>query len=197
MGNPVYLLQGTIFRNQDNFTDLIEINEIFQDMELISARERVFSKYQSYIDVFLESLEQVYKSHEQAQKRLIDFFDSKKLQFPLNNPALGHVNIDFDKGLFIYLVTDQSDIFTTLEGKQIYNAKHLIHFIDGKIHGFNDLLLRELNFEFEFYKSNRFSIKDHKCDVHISGLFEDKIIPILKTSFEFHRLPQIKLVEIN
>lgn len=193
MENPLYLLQGTVFRNQDNFTDLIEINEVFQHEELISARERAFSKYQSYIDVFLESIGQVYKSHEQTQTSLNDFYDSKRMQFPLKNPELGKVDVDFDKGLFIYLVADSSDIFTTLEGRQIYSAKRLIHFIDGKTEGVNELVLRELKLEFEFYKNNRFSIKDHKCDVCISGLFEDKVIPILKTPVEFQKLTQIKL----
>ena len=182
---PLYLLQGTIFRNQDNLTDLIEINEVFQDDSLIEARKRAFSKYQSYIDVFLESLGLVYESHEQTKRRLNHFFDSKRMQFPLRNPELGKVVVDFDKGLFIYLVTDSSDIFTTLEGRQIYNAKHLVHFIYGKTESLNELVLKELKLEFEFYESNGFSIKDHKCIICISGLFEDKAIPILKTPFEF------------
>ena len=185
MKTPLYLLKGTIFRKHDNFTDLIEINEVFKDAELILARERAFSKYQSYIDVFLESVAQVYVSHEQTKRRLNDFFDSKRMQFPLRNPELGKVDVDFDKGLFIYLVTDSSDIFTTLEGRQIYNAKHLVHFIDGKTESLNELVLKELKLEFEFYESNGFSIKDHKCIICISGLFEDKAIPILKTPFEF------------
>lgn len=196
MTKPFYLLQGTIFRTQGNLTDLIEINEEFQDESLIESRKRAFSKCQSYVDVLLESQGLKYESHKQAEKNLNVFFDSKRLEFPLKNPKLGQVESDFDKGLFIYLVTDPTDLFTTLEGRQIYNSKHLIHFINRKFDSFNEMVLRELHLELEFYKKNRFCIKDHKCDIYITTLFKEQVIPILKTPIEFQRWPQIKLAEI-
>jgi hypothetical protein len=196
MIKPFYLLQGTIFRTQDDLTNLIEINEAFKDESLIEARKKAFSKCQSYIDVLLESQGLKYESHKQAEKNLNVFFDSKSLEFPMKNQELGQVDSDFDKGLFIYLVTDPTDLFTTLEGKQIYNAKHLIHFFNREFESFNVMVLRELHLELEFYKKNRFYIKDHKCDIYISTLFKEQVIPILKTPIEFQKLPQIKLAEI-
>ena len=185
MITPLYFLQGTIFRTQDNLNNLIEIYEEFRDESLIVARKRAFSKCQSYVDVLLESQGLMYESHKQAEQNLNVFFNSNKLEFAMKNTELGQVEVDFDKGLFIYLVTDSSDIFTTLEGQQIYNAKHLIHFINLKFESFNKMVLRELHIEFEFYKRNRFNLKDQKCDIYISELFKDKVIPILKTPIEF------------
>jgi len=118
MGTPLYLLQGTLFRTQSKLYDLIEINEIFQDINPILARDQVFSKYQSYVDVFLESQGLVYESNNQVGKELAIFINSHQEQYAFNNPVLGQFDVDFDKGLFIYLVTDPMDVFTTLEGEK-------------------------------------------------------------------------------
>ena len=194
MKTPIYLLNGTIFRTQENLTDLIEINEVFQDKNPIVAREKVFSKYQSYVDIFLESQGLEYESYEQAEKNLSDFIDSYKLEFVMNNPDLGQVDIDFDKGLFIYLVTDPTDIFTTKEGEIIYNKKHLIHFINNQFTNLKDATFNALCKEFEFYKINGYDIKNYKCEVDISGLFEDeKIISTLKTPIDFQKLHEDNL----
>jgi len=194
---PLYLLQGTLFRNQDDLTDLIEINEEFQNMSLIESRKRAFSKFQSYVDVLLESQSLIYESHEQAEKDLNVFYSPINIKYSSNNPGLIQIDKDFDKGLFLYLVTDPTDIFTTLEGEQIYNKKHLIHFINGKFDTFKGLVFNALQTELDFYKRNRISIKGHKCGIYIWRLFKNvKIIPILKTPIDFQKLLEVTLAEI-
>lgn len=197
MKTPLYLLQGTLFRNQDNLTDLIEINEEFQDFSLIESRKRAFSKFQSYVDVLLESQGLKYESHEQAEKNLNVFFTPVNMKSSKNDPDINQIDRDFDKGLFLYLVTDPTDIFTTLEGRQIYNKKHLVHFINGKFEIFRELVFNALQLELDFYKSNRIFIKRHKCGIYISRLSKNvKIIPILKTPIDFQKLPEVTLAEI-
>jgi len=197
MKTPLYLIQGTLFRYQDDLTDLIEINEEFQDLSLIDSRKRAFGKFQSYVDVLLESQGLKYESYEQAVRDLNVFFTPVNLNTPMNDPDINQIDRDFDKGLFLYLVTDPTDIFTTLEGEQIYNKKHLIHFINCKFETFSELVFNALQLELDFYNRNRISIKGHKCGIYISRLFEDvKIIPILKTPIDFQKLPKVTLAEI-
>ncbi len=186
MGTPLYLLQGTLFRTQSKLYDLIEINEIFQDINPIVAREQVFNKYQSYVDVFLESQGLVYESNSKAEKALGVFIYSKRKQYALNKPFLGLLDVDFDKGLFIYLVTDPMDVFTTLEGEKIYNKKHLIHCMNNEPELFNEFLFSGLQAEYEFYKSNGFSTKDYTYNLEILDFFGNKnSISILKTPIDF------------
>ncbi len=186
MNAPLYLLQGTLFRTQSNFSDLIEINEVFQDKNPILAREQVFSKYQSYVDVFLESQGLVCESNNQVGKELAIFMDSHQELYAFNNPVLGQLDVDFDKGLFIYLVTDPIDVFTTLEGEKIYNKKHLIHGMNNKPKLFNEFLFSGLQAEFEFYKNNGFSTKDYTYNVEILDFYGNKnSISILKTPIDF------------
>ena len=197
MKTPLYLLQGTLFRNQDNLSDLVEINEEFQDRSLIESRKRAFSKFQSYVDVLLESQGLIYDSHEQAEKNLNVFYTHVNRKSSMNTPDSIQIDKDFDRGLFLYLVTDPTDIFTTLEGEKIYNKKHLIHFINGKSDAFKKLVFNALQLELDFYKCNTISIKNHKCGIYISRLFKEvKIIPILKTPIDFQKLPKITLAEI-
>ena len=195
MKTAYYLLQGTLFRSQSNLNDLIEIHEVFQDENLIAARERVFNKYQSYVDVFLESRGMVYESYELAEKELSIFIDSYRKHYALNNPDLGPVDLDFDKGLFIYLVTDSTDVFLTYEGEKIYNKKHLVHSIITNSEFIKEFVFKGLQAECAFYKSNGFSIKAYNCEIEIPGLYGDKkSVSILKTPIDFQKCKKEKLV---
>ena len=51
MCNYFYLLKGTLYRSPNNPEDLIEIHEVFENDNLIEARERAFEVYQNYVDV--------------------------------------------------------------------------------------------------------------------------------------------------
>lgn len=76
-----YHLKGTMFRSKKNETNLIEINEIFEDENPIIAREKAFNAYQNYIDVFLQAKEKEYISYEQTVIELKDFTSSYKREF--------------------------------------------------------------------------------------------------------------------
>lgn len=156
MRKPLYLLKGTIYRSQSNLEDLVEINEVFQDKDLLVAREKAFSKCQSYIDVFLESINKEYKSYELAIVELESFVNSYKKSYALNNPESVEFEIDFDKGLFIYLVTDSTDTYTTKEGVLIYNKKILVHSFDNQINQNWRYLCNGLIKEYEYFESNKF-----------------------------------------
>ena len=119
-----YQLKGTMFRSKNNETNFIEINEIFVDESPIVAREKAFNTYQNYIDVFLQAKEKEYISHEQTVIELKDFTSSYKREFlKFGNEIIDEIDLDFDKGLNIYMVYQNSPIFKTVEGEVIYENK--------------------------------------------------------------------------
>ena len=185
MNNPFYLLQGTIFRTQEDLKNLIEINEVFSDESLIVARRNVFRKYQSYVDVFLDSIGSKYKSFSRAVQELQDFVNSYKVQYVGKNADLGKVEVDFDKGLFIYLVTDPSDTYTTKEGELIYNKKILIHFFNADFKNFWEAALKGLQLEANFYLSNKL---DTNNELQIIKHKANKFYKILTSPINYQKI---------
>lgn len=155
LNTPFYLLKGTIYRNLDNEKNLIEINEVFQNDSLLEARKQAFSKLRSYIDVFLESISKEYSSHWQVVNDLESFIKSSKVQFAMNNPALGKMDSDFDKGLFLYLVTDPSDVYITKEGDTVYNKKITVYSFSNETLEDTNIIRSGLEKEYQFYINNQ------------------------------------------
>jgi hypothetical protein len=154
MNKPFYLLKGTAYRKDNEVENLVEINEIFQNKDLLEARRQVFSKFQSFIDVFLLSVKKRYKSHSQTVADLMKFIKSSKEQIILNIPDLD-MNVDFDKGLFVYFVLDSSDKFITQEGETIYNDKILIYSFSSDIMQDAKLIRNGLEKEYKLYVKNK------------------------------------------
>lgn len=125
-----YLLKGTFFRSPNDQKNLVEINEIFEDVDIRSARKNAMRKFQSYIDVLLESLGLQYESDDQAQKDLQKFVKSHKKKKDFIIPEF-EVDEDFDKGLYLYFIPEGSKTFTSLEGEKIYENKYLIRYLDN------------------------------------------------------------------
>ncbi|MGD9993960.1 MAG: hypothetical protein AB7S69_11725 [Salinivirgaceae bacterium] len=153
MNKPLYLLKGTIYRNDSDLDNLVEIEEIFKHDNLFEARKQVFNKYQSYVDVFLESIDSSYESFEQTVLELERFIKSSRQKFILNEPENGEIEIDFDKGLFIYLVPDSSKISYTKERQIIYEDKILIHSFCDNLGDDMKYVYNGLINEYSFYKS--------------------------------------------
>lgn len=55
MNKIFYIIRGEVYRSKGNTENPIEIYEEFREVEPIIARDKVFSYYQNYIDVFLDS----------------------------------------------------------------------------------------------------------------------------------------------
>lgn len=119
--NYFYLLKGTLYRSPEKPEDLIEIHEVFEDDNLIDARERAFQVYQNYIDVLLESHQETYTTHDNANRVLHSFLEKEEdLEDLLNNPRTvkypqPDTVHDFDKGISIFLVRTDSKTFQTSE----------------------------------------------------------------------------------
>ncbi|MCW3786867.1 hypothetical protein [Plebeiibacterium sediminum] len=181
MQKPIYLLKGTFYRNTDDHTDLVEVYEEFSDENIIEARNRAFSMYQSYIEVLLQSKDLYYQSHQQAEQQLNSYVDSGKKSFALNNPAL-EMDDDFDKGLFLYFIPNPDHKTYTRENEPYYPEKYCIHLIDNNKTDLRKHILKSLIFEYNYYVNSNFSTGDQECFAYTEDKSGDmKKIAILNT----------------
>jgi hypothetical protein len=186
-----YQLKGTMFRSKKNETNLIEINEIFEDENPIIAREKAFNTYQNYIDVFLQGKEKEYISYEQTVIELEDFTSSYKREFvKIGNEIITEIDVDFDKGLSIYMVYGNSPIYQTVEGEKNYENKLLIHFIENKLSDLVWNVLDNLFEEFKVYELNKYNFKNYKVEIETADPFsnESNIKDYLETPIDFYRI---------
>lgn len=156
MLKPIYLLEGTLYRNQNkNESDLICIKEEFISEDPIIARRNAFQKYKSYIDVLLDSLGYKFISHQQASRVLRPFVSSGMKTYFRGIPEL-EIDSDFDKGLFLYFIPSPQDKKYTTEGNVIYLNKYCIHYIDNSQIDFSHQVQKSLNFECKYYSEHHF-----------------------------------------
>lgn len=186
-----YQLKGTMFRSRGKETNFIEIDKTFKDENPIIAREQAFNTYQNYIDVFLQSKEKEYISYEQTVIEIQDFTSSYKREFvKIGNEIIDEIDVDFDKGLSIYMVYENSPTFVTLEGEKIYENKLLIHFIEKKLSDLVWNVLDNLFKEFQVYKQNKYDFKNYKTEIETADPFsnETKVKEYLTTPIDFYRI---------
>lgn len=186
-----YQLKGTMFRSKGNEKDLIEIDEIFEDENPIIAREKAFNAYQNYIDVFLQGKEKEYISYEQTVIELKDFSSSYKREFvKIGNEIIAEIDVDFDKGLSIYMVYENSPIYQTVEGEKIYENKLLIHFIENKLSDLVWNVLDNLFEEFKVYELYKYNFKNYKIEIETADPFsnESNVKDYLETPIDFYRI---------
>jgi hypothetical protein len=186
-----YLLKGTMFRSKGNETDLVEINEIFKDENPIVARENAFKTYQNYIDVFLQANNKQYISYEQTVIELQDFTNSYKREYwKIGNEIISEIDLDFDKGLNLYMVYENSPIYQTVEGEKIYENKLLIHFIENKLSDLVWNVLDNLFEEFKIYELNKYDFRNYKIEIETADPFsnESNVKDYLETPIDFYRI---------
>jgi len=161
MQKPFYLLKGTLYRNKDENSKLVEINEEFIDDHPIVARDKAFRAYQNYVDVLLESKNTNYLSHQQAESVLQPFVDSGKKKLALNNPSL-EMDGDFDKGLHLYFIPNPDKKSYTKENEIYYPEKYCIHLLDNKKTDLKGYVLNSLIFEYNYYIEHQFVTDDQE-----------------------------------
>lgn len=165
MCNYFYLLKGTLYRSPNNPEDLIEVHEVFENDNLIVARERAFEVYQNYVDVLMESHQETYTTHDNANRVLHSFLEKEEdLEDLLNNPRTmkypqPDTVHDFDKGISIFLVRTDSKTFQTLEGELIYEDKYLIHDLNSELPAVLEHLYDNLVKEYELYQKYGYDCK--------------------------------------
>lgn len=163
-----YKVEGTLYRTKVEETNLVRIDETFEDVNPIIAREKAFSYYQSYIDVLLQSKGEEYVSHEKAVAELKDFFVSGRKHQLL--PDL--VDMD-DTSLSIYMVKKTPDSFQAFK-ETYYQDKWQIHSIDSQYEDWSAYILKSLIYEYSFYIKNGYDCKNYVLEVDTLDFFKKR-----------------------
>lgn len=186
MDNEIYYkVEGTLYRTKGEETNLIEIDETFEDINPIFAREKAFNHYQSYIDVLLQSYGKEYVSHKKTVRDLRDFFASGRKHKLL--PDL----VDMDgTSLSIYMMKKTPEVLKNSFEETDYQNKWRIHYIDNESEDLSAYILKSLMYEYSIYLKNEYDCKNYviKCDT-LSYFKKRSIQPIMKTPQfidEFH-----------
>lgn len=146
---PFYQVKGTFIRQVGNEDNPVVIDEVFKDDDPIVARRKAYDFYQNYIELFLESKNKRYISHAETVRELQDFLNSYQ---QAANTEDWEIEMDFDKGLVIYLI-ESPETYTTLEGEVIFVNKKVLHYIDkDPVIKYKDLLLANLKYESKHIK---------------------------------------------
>lgn len=162
MSNEIYYkVEGTLYRTKGKESNLIEIDETFEDINPIVAREKAFSHYQSYIDVLLQSYRKEYVSHEKTVGELMDFFESGRKHKLL--PDLVDMN---GISLSIYMVKKTPEVFQSALGETDYQNKWRIHCMDNQFEDWSAYILKSLMHEYSIYAENGYDCKNYvvTCD---------------------------------
>ena len=176
-----------MFRSKGDDTNLIEVNEIFKDENPITARKNAFKYYQNYIDVFLDSKGLQYISHEETERVLQDFFNShEKKYFKLGDDIVDEINVDFDKGLSVYLVMENSKLS---QGQTMFEGRMVIHYIDNQSVDIHDHVFNALLQEFALYEKYGYDYTDYKREYVSTGSPNGLIIgTVLESPLDINKI---------
>jgi hypothetical protein len=180
-----YIIRGEAYRSKGNTENPIEIYEEFKDDNPIIAREKSFRFYQNFVDVFLDSKEKSYISHEQVEIDLQDFFNSYKKE----QSIWGEIDPDIGVSIQISIVHDDTIVHTFKSGMRVYEGEEVIHGIDKNNDASKENYFKNLIFEYSLYKKNGYEMKNFKKGYNVAGLFEDKVVEyILATPIDFNKV---------
>lgn len=165
-----YVLKVKLIRNLENHKiDFTEFEEGFYDENPLIARDKAFSLYQSYIDVFLEAKNINYETDRQARVALKPYIK------PESDIYIGGQIVDFENsiepGIGIFLV---DDLYVPNESSGMAFKEIFIHGM-GYIHFVaNDptFLIHHLVDEYEFYERNNIDTSSKEVNVVFCDRYE-------------------------
>ncbi|GAO27679.1 hypothetical protein [Geofilum rubicundum] len=140
-----YLVSGTFMRSPGDLSNPVEVNQLFKHESPSVARKAAFRFCQNYIDVFLESKDEKFRSPQQAIQVLDDFINTRQREFArVAGQIIDEIETDFDLGIAIYLVMADSKTCLSLEGETIYQEKLLIHLMSKNMDEYRALIDQNL-----------------------------------------------------
>lgn len=177
----LYILKGEIYREQEQTIETVKVYKEFRNDNLILAREECFSSFQSYVDVFLQGIGKEYSTHEQAEMDIKTFISTHKTTTKSGLPYIENgmgLSISFVYNDDIEYHNKNVMVDNKYESVTIYKEEITIYGLENE--GDNDIksiYLKNLKFEFDFYKKNNFAIRNEL----------DSLINIIKTPNDYHR----------
>ncbi|HKK62338.1 MAG TPA: hypothetical protein VJ951_07255, partial [Bacteroidales bacterium] len=143
-----YRISGQILRTGSSRTNPVVINKEFFNYQPIVARTKAFDAFHSYIDVFLNYYEIPYTSFENAIEALKQHLSLGEDEYArVGEFIIDKIDTDFDLGLDLYLVTDNTKYYVTLEGEKIFEEEILLHRFSADFNDFTNVLFDNLSAE--------------------------------------------------
>jgi hypothetical protein len=149
-----YKVVGALYRFKGNESDLIEIDETFEEENPIVARENAFECYQNYIDVLLQSKGEEYISHKRTVTILRDFVKSGRTH------KLSPDLVDMDNmSLNVYLVKKIPKVIHHDNDETDNIDTWGIHYLDNQHEDHSGYILKSLLYEFSLYEKKSMIVK--------------------------------------
>jgi hypothetical protein len=183
-----YVVKAKLIRfKENNEIDFSEFEEMFENEEPIFAREEAFKRYQSIIDVLLESKNKKYTNDRDARIELKSFYSYETII----NIGDQEVNFggNYDLGIGIFMIINQRVTEIVHFGECPY-----IHGIMDSEYTNPDSQILMLSNEYEYYKHYNYDTKDYQtqilfCSETMSNLETGEMdiwyFDILKTPFDW------------
>jgi hypothetical protein len=206
-----YVVKGKFIRcTTADQIDFVQFEEVFEDEIPIHARERAFDFFDSYIDVLIDSKENVcdrfkpqYSTSQDLSitapppinklSTLEEFEKHIELykEYYNNSSSSFREHVDIYNGIGIFLVMNVPIYPIDIETTDFQPEDYPIFGIDfnGDVF-YPEVLIDGLTSEFDYYNHFKFETKDYaiKAIYHYSGAPKPEEVTILKTPFDWEEL---------
>ncbi|MFV0290933.1 MAG: hypothetical protein ACK5IJ_08580 [Mangrovibacterium sp.] len=116
---PLYILSGEMYKNtKDSNSEKIEIYHEYD------TKEKALSMYQSYIEVFMESIGEEFTCVEAAEIALHRYL--RKHENDIVNILGDEVSDDVFNGLWVWYVPDANKFYVLKEGGRYYRYREVV-----------------------------------------------------------------------
>ena len=193
-----YVVKAKLIRfHDDNYIDFQELEEVFENEEPIIAREEAFNRYQSYIDVLLESKNKKYTTDRNAREVLKSFYETD-VEITIGNKMVNPRNsAGFGLGIFMVIDKPMADEFPSPPDRN-FKEEWFIHGIGDVGDVFyidDDYLIISLGNELRYYKYYNYSTGQKETEVvycskvawqdKVTRDFEPSLHHLLETPFDW------------
>lgn len=177
-----YQITGELIRSVNNTENPIVINKEFYNPEPVLAREEAIGSFMSFVEVMLEFYGLKFSTHEEALERLNRHVSKgKKIHIKMGDNLIDKLDNDFDLGLNLYLIKDNTKFVKSLEGNKIYTQKLLIHSFSADFKSLAEMIFTNLELEYKWYKENRYKYRNYEVRYDFTKF------PVLQTPVDFNK----------
>ena len=160
-----YVVRSKLIRfNENNEIDFLELEEKFEYDSPIIARGQAFDRYQSFIEVLLESKNKKYTNDREARKELKSFYDPEID----SKIVMGGQEVDFRGGwrfgIGIFMVEDQPSQVSFSNSVMEYYI-HGIGDVGGYLDIDDDYLVIVLEIELKSYRDHNYETAGKEIEI--------------------------------
>lgn len=177
-----YQLTGELIRSADNSLNPVVINREISNQEPVLARQKALAEFMSFVEVLLEFHGFEYSTYEEALWRLEQHISrGRTVHIRMADLLIDRLDNDFDLGLNLYLVKDNTKFVKSLEGDILYSEIVLIHSFSADFKSLSKLIFANLELEYLWYRKNGYN-----CNNAIVR-YDFSEFPVLQTPVDYNK----------